>query len=94
MDGAARLAGVATPRRCPLGGRPGADDRPAGGPVRGLELGQVHLGDHTGTLDDPYIASGLVLGGCYVYSPWATGREKASRIPGSTALASASGSPP
>jgi hypothetical protein len=34
-----------------------------------VELGQVHLGDHKGTPADPYIASGLVLGGCYPYPP-------------------------
>jgi hypothetical protein len=30
-----------------------------------VELGQVNVGDHAGTLVDPYLAVGLVFDGCY-----------------------------
>ena len=30
-----------------------------------IEFGQVNLGEHEGTFADPYLARGLVLGGCY-----------------------------
>lgn len=34
-----------------------------------VTLGQVSTGSAAGTHDDPYIAAGLVFGGCYVYGP-------------------------
>jgi hypothetical protein len=34
-----------------------------------VTLGQVSTGSAAGTHDDPYIASGLVFGGCSIYSP-------------------------
>jgi hypothetical protein len=34
-----------------------------------VTLGQVSLTEAAGTFDDPYIASGLVFDGCYIYLP-------------------------
>jgi len=31
------------------------------------ELSQTRPEEHAGTFDDPYIASGLILGGCYPF---------------------------
>lgn len=39
------------------------------GAGQSVELSQVRLGTHAGTFDDPYIASGVVFGECYVFLP-------------------------
>ena len=36
---------------------------------RPTELPQVSPGSHAGTYDDPYIASGILFGGCYPFVP-------------------------
>ena len=45
---------------------------PRGGVVaregHGVQLDQTRRNEATGTWDDPYIADGLTLGGCYSYA--------------------------